>query len=128
MEKVIFIDDEEHCYLLAQKILKEANPEREVVYYHDGLEAINFLKENNGTGQLLPDFIFIDLSMPVFSGWDFLNALQCIYQSLKKPIIVYVISSTIDPVEIKKTNNYPFVFAFISKPLTRNSLASLFIK
>ena len=50
------------------------------------------------------------------NGWGFLDR----YESLGLPgqTRVYVVSSTIDPVEIEKAQSYPFVCEFVEKPMT----------
>lgn len=44
-----------------------------VKVFGNGLDAINFLKQNYGNPELLPEIIFLDLSMPVMDGWQFLE-------------------------------------------------------
>jgi hypothetical protein len=57
--------------------------------------------------------------MPRFNGWDFLNRFQKIYQSLKKNINIYVVSSSVDPRDVDRSKTYPFVTTFISKPVMK---------
>jgi CheY-like chemotaxis protein len=122
MRKLFFIDDEKYCCLVAEKILSQGSINYDVLYSNNGFTVIEFLKKNKQVEQALPDFIFVDLSMPVFSGWDFLEAYQSIYISLKKAIHIYVVSSSVNADYVKKAQSYPFVEAFIPKPLTKSVL------
>jgi CheY-like chemotaxis protein len=93
---------------------------KETTYAFDGNLVLDYLEENKMRISALPDFIFLDLYMPGNSGWDFLNGLQKIYKNLKKEIQVYVVSSSIFQMDIKRSKGYPFVTNYITKPMMKN--------
>jgi CheY-like chemotaxis protein len=98
---------------------------KHVLYFHDGLPLLNYLKENKDDSANLPDVVLLDLNMPHFSGWNVLDALQVIYPAFCKNIGVYVISASIIPKDINKALTYDFVKDFIAKPVTKDILASI---
>jgi len=122
MSKLIMIDDDAMYHKIIQLMLKSRYPNEETVFSYDGREIIKFLSRNKTKSDLLPDCILVDLNMPEFDGWDFLNSFGKIYKSIKKKIAVYVVSSSIDPHEIARTQTYPFVNSYIIKPLTMDLL------
>ena len=75
---------------------------------------------------MLPDLIFLDLRMPGFSGWDFLNRFQMIYGNIVKKIDIYVISSSIDKGDILTSKTFDFVKAYYTKPLNKAQLIAIF--
>jgi CheY-like chemotaxis protein len=125
MSKLILIDDEAVFHKIVQMTLRNTRLSGEATYSYDGEVILDYLEEHGTESQVLPDYIFIDLYMPHFNGWDFLNRFQKIYQSLKKKINVYVVSSSIDPKDIEQSKKYPFVTTFISKPLMREVFDSI---
>jgi CheY-like chemotaxis protein len=106
-------------------MVKEYSPVDEVVSSTDGKATLNYLIENKENTENLPDYIFLDLNMPEYSGWDFLKEYQKIYSSLRKAIKLYIVSSSINPTDIKRSKNYSFVNSFIIKPLSREFLHEL---
>src|ERR1043165_6075375 len=52
------------------------------------------VKEVLKDGKDLPDLIFLDLNMPVFSGWDFLDEFKNDARLKNVPVIIYSTSSS----------------------------------
>jgi len=106
-------------------MVKEYGHVDEIVTSNDGKATLDYLIENRENAEKLPDYIFLDLNMPKFNGWDFLNGYKKIYHSLKKVIKVYIVSSSINPDDIKRSQHYSFVKKFLPKPLNRDFLHEL---
>jgi CheY-like chemotaxis protein len=119
MSKLVLIDDEPIFHKIVQMTLKYSELSHQATYSYDGEVVLDYLEENQAEARSLPDYIFIDLYMPSFTGWDFLNRFQNIYQSLKKNINIYIVSSSVDPRDIDRSKTYPFVTTFISKPVLK---------
>jgi len=98
---------------------------KHVLYFHDGLQFIKYLKENKNDRANLPDVVLLDLNMPQFNGWNVLDAMEMINPALSKQIVFYIISASIIPKDINRALNYDFVNDFISKPVTREVLNSV---
>ena len=120
MSKLIIIDDDPIHHKMVQYMLTKNELSKETTYTYDGKLVLDYLEENKNKITSLPDYIFLDLYMPNHSGWDFLDRFREIYQSLKKEIKVYVVSSSIFQMDINRSKSYPFVASYISKPLVRS--------
>ncbi len=55
--------------------------------------------------------------MPIMNGFDFLNEYDKLNEDFKKEIQIYVLSSTLDPDEIKRIKENHYVTEFLNKPL-----------
>ena len=119
MSKLILIDDEPIFHKIVQMTLKHSELSHQATYCYDGEMILDYLEEKGSESASLPDYIFIDLYMPRFNGWDFLNRFQKIYHLLKKKINIYVVTSSVDPRDIDRSKTYPFVTNFISKPVLK---------
>ena len=119
MKKLIFIDDSPLDHFILKRILSKYQLEYEVMCTANGAEVISFLEQNKGNANKLPDVILVDLYMPGFDGWNFLDNVQYLYPSLAKPIRIYILSSSINPQDMEKSKQYSCVRAFIFKPITR---------
>ncbi|MGZ3750476.1 MAG: response regulator [Mucilaginibacter sp.] len=125
MSKLILIDDEPIFHKIVQMTLKYSELSNQATYSFDGEIVLDYLEEKKSEFKALPDYIFIDLYMPLFDGWDFLNRFQNIYKSLKKNIKIYIVSSSVDPRDVDRSKLYPFVTTFISKPVMKDIFDSI---
>lgn len=125
MSKLVLIDDEAIFHKIVQLTLKNTALSNNATYSFDGELILDYLEEKRSDSTSLPDYIFVDLYMPSFSGWDFLNRFQRIYQSLQKNINIYIVSSSVDPRDVDRSKSYPFATTFISKPLMKGVFDSI---
>jgi response regulator of citrate/malate metabolism len=125
MSKLILIDDDDMYHQITHLMMEEYSPVKEVVSSMDGKATLDYLIENKENNENLPDYIFLDLTMPEYDGWDFLNGYKKVYNSFKKAIRIYIVSSSIDPNDIERSKKYSFVDSFIIKPLKRDFLKGL---
>ena len=125
MSKLILIDDDVMYHQITHIMMEEYSPVKEVVSSMDGKATLDYLIENKENDENLPDYIFLDLTMPEYDGWDFLNGYKKVYNSFKKAIRIYIVSSSIDPNDIERSKKYSFVDSFIIKPLKRDFLKGL---
>jgi transcription termination factor Rho len=59
--------------------------------------------------------------MPVMDGWGFLKE----YNNVKGGSDIFVLSSTINPIEIRRAESNTHVSGFIERPLTIEKLDSI---
>jgi CheY-like chemotaxis protein len=120
---VYLIDDDLKFSFITKTLLSKISFAKEIVDYSDASEALEQLKKNtqNGNGKL-PDIIFLDLNMPGMDGWDFLEEYKSLPASFRQKCKLYLLTSSIDPVDKNKSQSYTFVSDFISKPLARDKV------
>ena len=125
MCKLVMIDDNPLEHLIMKKIFARHHLFNEAVHSLDSKLIIDFLSEKCHETLLLPDLIFLDLDMPVFSGWDFLERFATLLPCLTKHITVYIISSSVDQNDILRARDFSFVKEFISKPVDIEKLEEI---
>jgi response regulator of citrate/malate metabolism len=125
VQKLIIIDDDPFFHFIVEKIMNRHSDSTTVLYSKDGMSVINHLKENLDNQAVLPDFIFVDISMPLFDGWDFVNMYEEFSSSIYKTIKIHVISSSVNPKTIRKMMSYPFISSYIVKPMTKKILEGI---
>ena len=121
--KFIIVDDEEVNLFITKRLLFELLGEKEVKTFLRASEALSYLKEYD---ECVTISLFLDLNMPVISGWDFLDYFDELDSTLKSLVHIYIVSSSVDPDERTKALNNPNVSSFISKPLTAASIREHF--
>lgn len=117
LELIMCVEDDPITLMLFKKVAQKATFAKEIINATNGEEAINYI--NNITSEdNKPQLIFLDLNMPVMGGWEFLNLFNdSNYYKLNKTKVI-ILTSTIDPEDIKKSKSYPNVIEFLSKPIT----------
>lgn len=70
--------------------------------------------------------LFLDINMPSLSGWEFLEKFNAFDEPLKKQYHIYMLSSSVDPADIKRAKLNPLVLDFIEKPLNKEILTKIF--
>jgi CheY-like chemotaxis protein len=122
MKKLLFVDDSPLDHFILKRILNKYNLSYDVTCSANGEEVIDFLSLNRLEKDILPDIILLDLYMPLFNGWEFLNKVSALHPHLAKPLNIYILSSSINPYDIAQALEYPFVKSFMFKPITRETL------
>jgi two-component system, chemotaxis family, chemotaxis protein CheY len=114
----IFLIDDDPIYLtLARKIISSADERYQITEFMKADEAIDFLAENQKNPDFLPNFIFVDLSMPVMDGWSFLDQYEKLRGGMSKAIDLYIVTSSISLEDIDRSKNYDAVKDFYIKPI-----------
>ena len=97
----------------------------EILVFNNGQEAIDGLLNITARGEKLPSVIFLDLNMPVMDGWEFLEDFVKIPNHNKDNVVVYIISSSVDPRDVERVNEYKIVHNYILKPITHQDLRNV---
>ncbi|MFA6086156.1 response regulator [Mucilaginibacter sp.] len=122
MCKLIVLDDDQIQHLIIKRMLMNYDQLNDTIYSTDGHTILDFLKLHKKDKSILPEILLMDLHMPKLNGWKFLDHLEVLYPQLIKPITVYILSSSIDPKDIKRCSKYPFVKSYLVKPVTKEAL------
>ena len=125
-ETVYIIDDDNSYQFVTKKTIEATSLVQQIKIFPNGKEAIDFLEKAIDAPELLPDLILLDLSMPVMDGWDFLENFLLMKPTIGKSIKIYIVSSSISPVDIGRANNISDVTDYIVKPITKDTIFNLF--
>ena len=128
IKNLLLIDDDEIFTFLTKKIIERTNLTRHIKIFQNGKEALDFLYAYAGNTEVLPEVIFLDLSMPVMDGWAFLVEYIQLKPSLGKKITLYIVSSSVSPRDHEKAKTYSEVSDFIIKPMTKEKFIEIIKK
>lgn len=124
-ERVMIIDDNVIDLYITKRLIIKNNFGEKVLEYDAAEDALKYLQDNQETISMLPQIIFIDIYMPVMSGFEFLEAYDKLPTALKKYCKTYIISSTIDENDIERSRLDKNLTAFQVKPITKEFLNSI---
>jgi CheY-like chemotaxis protein len=116
----LLIDDNYIDNFVTRKILEGGNFAETITVVRSATEAINSLRE----GTVKPDVIFLDVRMPLMSGFEFLEEFDKINID-KSQIRIFMLSSSLDPLDMRKSTDNKYITQFIHKPLTIKALEEL---
>ena len=123
IQKVLCIDDDPISVMLCRKVISRSEFAQTTDAANNGENALKYLQKIAETaGDIYPDIILLDLNMPIMNGWEFLENYERDYADTNSKSKIVILSSTIDPEDLKKSEQYSSVISFISKPITIESL------
>ncbi|MEA5402011.1 response regulator [Arcicella sp. DC2W] len=117
------IDDDPIFVFGTKRLMQIANFCNGFLVFKNGKEAYDSLKTIITTGEKLPDLIFLDLNMPIWDGWQFLD--EFIQIPIENAVTIFIVTSSIDPEDIKRAKSYEIVSNYLVKPIKMDDLKKL---
>lgn len=121
---VLLIDDDPINNFLNKRVIQASNVCQRIMLFTNGLEAINFIMNNETIPEELPDLLFVDVKMPVMDGFEFIERLNNLPQEKTGHFRVFMLSSSQDPRDLQKSRELG-VKNYISKPLSEEKIKQL---
>jgi len=122
---VLLVDDDSIYRYAATKSIQATGLCSQLSVCSNGEEALSYISSNINNDPLIPDIILLDVNMPVMNGWDFLEAYDSLKTDLPKKIIIYVVSSSLNESDIRKSKQFATVKDYIIKPVIKEKFAQI---
>lgn len=119
---IMLVDDSEIDIYINKFFFKEVSESIEIISFTEALKALDYLINNCEDQSKIPNFIFLDIHMPIMDGFDFLEEYSNNSPNILEKCKIYILSSSFDPVDINRAKLNKFVSGFIEKPLTEEKL------
>jgi CheY-like chemotaxis protein len=117
----LLIDDNYIDNFVTRRILESSNFADKIVVQQSATDAIEAIRD----GLIKPDVIFLDLRMPLMNGFEFLQEYDKLIGHDKTSTKIFMLSSSLDPVDVKRSGQNKYITQFIHKPLTQKILEEL---
>ncbi len=116
MELLYFIDDDDAAHTYHKLMAEEAGFDSTcLISFYNVDSAITDLKDRMEKNDPdWPIYVFIDLNMPIKSGFDFVDEIKEIVPSEKMPFI-YLVSSSKNPMDVDRAREYNIIKGFETK-------------
>lgn len=121
----MLVDDNDTDNFISKRIIEITKFSDNVIVKNSGKSALDYLLENEGETDKIPDIIFLDINMPIVDGFVFLYEYEKFGNAIKDKCRVIILSSSDNKRDIDKIINNDFVIKFVTKPLTENTLEEI---
>ena len=121
----MLVDDDEDDNFFHEREISENHLAETVIVKDSAKKALTYLKDKNDPTS---DLIFLDINMPVMSGWEFLDQYSQLDKEMQSKAIIIMLSTSQNPTEIAKSKTWNFVADYVTKPLTKEILQGIIVK
>ena len=118
----IVIDDDPINNLLCSKNIKKNIQEADVITFTEAEKGLDHIKSFFNVPNVENAVLFLDINMPIMTGWEFMEEFEKLNSLIKEQIFIYILSSSIDQEDKQKAKNHPDVVDYIEKPLSAEIL------
>ena len=126
--RVVLIDDSEIDNMIHKALLQKHTFAVEIKAFGDSVAALRAIKKLFTKGakkKEIPNYIFLDISMPVMDSYGFLDEYEKLNDELLNECKVVILTSSINPKDKEKSLKRNSVAGYITKPLTKEALSIL---
>ena len=124
-KRVMIVDDTKIDRYVASHVLKKNKFAGEIIEFDMATKAISYLEQKQSEPELLPEIILLDVRMPEMDGFQFLEQLSLLPQSLKQSCCIVMLSSSLDPYDHDRAEKSPVVKKFLNKPLQKENFEEI---
>lgn len=123
-KKLFFIDDDQATNVYHKIIVNRAEICEEAVFFDSAEKALEtYIELKKDPDAVLPDYIFLDINMPIMDGWQFIQEFERLHINDQQVIIM--LTTSLSKSDRDKANNFGFVQGFWSKPMNVEMLNKL---
>jgi two-component SAPR family response regulator len=121
--RFIIIDDDEINNMICSVTLKKLSADIHLKTFIDPAAALEYITEEySNPAEAHDTILFLDISMPLMNGWEFLERYELFSQAIKDRIKIYILSSSDDRRDLDKAKENKNVVSYLVKPLTRETV------
>ena len=119
---VCLIDDDEVYQFIFRRQMEMCSLAGDIEVFSNGKNGIEYLISLLKTPEKLPNYIFLDINMPIMDGWQFLDEFSTIDKQITKDINIYMVTSSIDERDKDKANHLSNVKEYLVKPISEHKI------
>lgn len=124
---IMLIDDSDIDNMVNKHILSKSNVAENIIVFTTANDALTYLEKNKDSEDefVIPQIILLDINMPIMNGFGFLSEFEKMSEKLVDKIRVVMLTSSVDPNDIRRSKEFKSVKSFISKPLSLEHIVNI---
>jgi CheY-like chemotaxis protein len=121
--RFIIVDDDPISNLICTQVIQSQFSIVDVTCFTDPSLALESIRNEFGKSEFVePSVLFVDLNMPVLTGWEFIECFKRLDARIQNNFSVFILTSSIDERDKRRAGIDPVIQGFISKPLSKQDL------
>ena len=124
IKRIIMIDDDLIAIKIGDHVIKRTLPNIDVCSFTSPEAGLEFIRIEYGVNPV-KTILFLDINMPVMSGWGVLDKLGNYEALIKEHLPIYICSSSISFHDTMLSSRHPLVTGFVEKPMTKQKLMDI---
>jgi CheY-like chemotaxis protein len=118
----VLVDDDAINNMLSEILIEDLYPTAKIISFTDPDDGIDYFTTYYSDENKETTFLFLDINMPLMTGWEFLEILD--KKGIKKndSLYIYMLSSSVNHIDLKKSEQNPNIVNFVEKPLSNEFL------
>ncbi len=117
---IIVIDDNKINNYICEKIIERYSSDIQIQSFIDSEKGLEFILQYRNSINL----IFLDLSMPLYDGWEILKRMK--EENISIPTVI--LTSSLNSEDKYKSRDHKIIVDFMIKPATYKMLTSILSK
>ena len=114
----VLIDDDSIFNFIHAKVIRQVDEEADIADFISSSEALAFIKERFVSHKAEPTLVFLDINMPEINGFELLDAIKELPAESVSKMSIYIITSSLNEKDVRKSKEYPILKGYIWKPLS----------
>lgn len=120
IDLVCIVEDDPTHLFITKKYIQLSGHVEKILVCINGKDAFYTLQKLITNKETLPKIIFLDLNMPVWDGWQFLDEFTKI--PTEETITVYILTSSNSNEDKEKAKQYSLKSNYLIKPINQSQL------
>jgi response regulator RpfG family c-di-GMP phosphodiesterase len=126
--RFIVIDDDLVSNMLCKLVINEAKSELEIKTFNIPETGFKYISREYFNNKIeISTVLLLDINMPTWTGWDFLDNFEMLDKKIKEQIRIYMLSSSVDPKDKLRARENKNVVDYIVKPLSKKIVLAIII-
>jgi CheY-like chemotaxis protein len=121
----LIIDDSEIDIIVNRRLMELTFFSENIIIIRTAEEALNFLFSECNSYEQAPDWIFLDLHLPLMNGYDFIEEFKKLPSFILEKTKIVILSVFQKQEQLQKVFENKFIFSQQEKPLTQQALKNL---
>ncbi len=121
----IAIDDDAVNNLISIEFLQMTIADANIKTFTNPKKALAYIVDHYAQPDSANVIIFLDINMPVLSGWEVLDELEHVSPEILRKTTIYMLSSSIDEQDKLMAEKHPLISGYIPKYLSQEKILAV---
>ncbi|MCW2120557.1 response regulator [Flavobacterium sp. 7A] len=126
IDQVCIIDDDPTHLFITKKYVELSGLVENIIVYKNGKEAFDKLQAIFRASEKLPEIILLDLNMPIWDGWQFLEEFLKI--PIQSKIHIFILTSSVNLDDKIQADKFNINGKYLVKPITFGEIKTMLSK